>query len=341
MIHTKSNILNNQRGLASIFVSMIMSIVIVLITIGFVQLTHHEQAQSLDKQLTTQAYYAAESGINEISDRFLNGGISSLTTKTSCTPAAPYVQQLDSTTYNANTSISCLYVDTSPTVLKYTIQSGQSKIIPLNTTSNIDTIKLSWNEYGQPQAYGSCPATYIQPDQSHYNGCGASTLHIDIFEAGSTTTPDPTAPSGSWLFLTPSHSGGNTASTSSSGLVPISCTDNNMCTVTISTSNTSKQDYIRILPIYNNTTSVKVMAYDSSHNKLGLSGAQAQIISTGKANNVVQSLQKNIDISTLNPYPPGFALQSQNNICADHQWDGVHAAFRSANDGSCSADEGL
>jgi type II secretory pathway pseudopilin PulG len=56
----------NQTGFVSIVVSMIIMTILSLITIGFAQLMAREQRQALDRQLSTQAFYAAESGVNDV-----------------------------------------------------------------------------------------------------------------------------------------------------------------------------------------------------------------------------------------------------------------------------------
>src|ERR1700761_8288581 len=54
----------DEQGMVSILVTMIMVIVISLIVIGFAEVSRRNQREALDNQLSTQAYYAAESGVN-------------------------------------------------------------------------------------------------------------------------------------------------------------------------------------------------------------------------------------------------------------------------------------
>ena len=55
----------DENGFASIVIALILIIVLALFTVGFAQLARREQKSALDKQLATQAYYAAESGVND------------------------------------------------------------------------------------------------------------------------------------------------------------------------------------------------------------------------------------------------------------------------------------
>ena len=54
----------NEKGFASIVIALIFIVVLALLTVGFAQLARREQQTALDKQLASQANYAAESGIN-------------------------------------------------------------------------------------------------------------------------------------------------------------------------------------------------------------------------------------------------------------------------------------
>lgn len=77
MLKTNNNqIWNNQRGVVSILVSVIIMIILTLIAVGFAQIMRREQRQSLDRQLSAQAFYAAESAINDASYAYANGEIS-------------------------------------------------------------------------------------------------------------------------------------------------------------------------------------------------------------------------------------------------------------------------
>jgi Tfp pilus assembly protein PilX len=56
--------MSKNRGFASIVVSLILVLVFSLITLGFATISRREQQNALNKQLSTQAEYAAESWIN-------------------------------------------------------------------------------------------------------------------------------------------------------------------------------------------------------------------------------------------------------------------------------------
>jgi Tfp pilus assembly protein PilX len=55
----------DEKGIVSIVVTVIVLLVITITSLGFSRLAQREQRQALDRQLSTQAYYAAEAGIND------------------------------------------------------------------------------------------------------------------------------------------------------------------------------------------------------------------------------------------------------------------------------------
>jgi Tfp pilus assembly protein PilX len=65
----------DEQGFASLVVAMVMILVLALISVGFAQLARREQQDALFNQLSTQAYYAAESGVNDVIKGIQDGSI--------------------------------------------------------------------------------------------------------------------------------------------------------------------------------------------------------------------------------------------------------------------------
>lgn len=133
----------NQKGLASIFISMIMMIVIALIVLGFAQYADKEASQVLNRQLSTAAFYVAESGVNEVASVFKNDGFN-LPEKNTCTNSSDpqsYIQQVGD---NPNVSIPCLLVYADTNHLRNNLPLGSSWITPVNGANSIDYLNISW-----------------------------------------------------------------------------------------------------------------------------------------------------------------------------------------------------
>ena len=56
----------NQDGIVSLIVSITIMIIISLVVISFARLMRTEQEQALDRQLSSQAFYAAETAVNDV-----------------------------------------------------------------------------------------------------------------------------------------------------------------------------------------------------------------------------------------------------------------------------------
>ena len=54
-----------ERGVVSIMVSIVLMAVMTLIVLGFSEIARRDQRQTLDRQLSNQAFYAAEIGVND------------------------------------------------------------------------------------------------------------------------------------------------------------------------------------------------------------------------------------------------------------------------------------
>ena len=140
----------NQGGFVSIVVALLIMVIISLLTIGFTRLMQREQRQSLDKQLSRQALYAAESGINDVYSA-LQANPALPAEKTTCdvsvSPAVNngIIDELGAVGYT------CAQYDKTPPELVYSLSTTESKIVELRTNSGAQfrTINIRWgNEQG-------------------------------------------------------------------------------------------------------------------------------------------------------------------------------------------------
>lgn len=63
VMKTKNNLNNNQSGIASMVIVILIMTLLTLIVLAMTQNSNREQRQALDRQLNSQALYAAESGL--------------------------------------------------------------------------------------------------------------------------------------------------------------------------------------------------------------------------------------------------------------------------------------
>src|SRR6185437_13103234 len=145
----------NQSGMASILITMITMIVVSLIVLGFATISRREQGNTLDQQLSTQAFYAAETGVEDARNVIMNDVKTAqpVLPKTDCTTntgGATYptgAQTVLDATHNV--SYTCLLV--SPvTNVQYDGVDGQSKVIPVDSNQTITKLVISWVPTNNP-----------------------------------------------------------------------------------------------------------------------------------------------------------------------------------------------
>src|SRR5688572_21036006 len=122
-----------EKGLVSITVTMILMIVLSLIVLGFAQVARRNQRQALDQQLSTQAFYAAESAINDVRNLVKAAGAgASVPAKTACPSGGGggFYNSLNSTVNGSiGASYTCLLVNPAPSSLIYGSIGDRSTIV--------------------------------------------------------------------------------------------------------------------------------------------------------------------------------------------------------------------
>lgn len=310
---------HDSKGMVSILVTMVIMVVISLIVIGFARIVQREQRQVLDRQLSTQAFYAAESGINDAANAIKNGYTAN---KTSCGTDATFTDN----TLDTDVAYSCLLIDQSPTSLEYgSIETDKSTIIPIKAESgNMHELILTWQDKSGDTgvnctyALGSFP-----PASSWPSDCNAGVLRIDLTPVGDSDELDRTSLLENTLtaFLQPVQGGGGELTynlpANKGGIVGAVCNSSatpKICSVTIKTLGPlSPNSYMRVRSIYK-SNSLNIVAKDASGNLLELVGGQAIIDSTGKASDVLRRIVTRVPVSNIKD-TPDFAIQSSDTIC--------------------------
>ena len=349
MIEKINNIYKSKGGYAAIAVSMIITVVVGLIVLGFALSSRQQEQRALSNQLGTEAYYAAESAVNDAynlisKDYAANKPI--LAQTKSCTKTDSginyYVTGTGSESLDGvNVSYTCLIVNPNPPTLEYSpILVGHGQVVPIfgvnssNTPVAVTSITINWQAHSMPTTpnFAACPATGSFPSQlSWSSNCAAPALQIDI------------APTAGWgdaaslisvtrtVFLEPSSGGSGTVSATNNGVVaggkctpaPSSGMEYD-CVETISNLPSSPGNsgtspsipagsyYLHIIPIYVDGD-ISISANGLS---VGLNNAQALVDATAKASGQLKRIQERISINPVssNNEPIG-GLQSTNSIC--------------------------
>jgi hypothetical protein len=312
-------------------VTLILMIVISLIVIGFAQISRRNARQALDRQLNTQAFYAAETGVNDVRDliKAATQAGNSVPAKADCTPgsgatAAFYAGLSPDLDASASVKYTCVMVNPTPDTLLYGNVGGQSLVIPVISASgsNINSIKLTWrtNDSTTTPTVG-CPtaamSVYFSPTSSWT--CGYGVLRVDLVPTNGTFDSASLQARTMTTFLVPFSTGGITSTVYAAGgsnnRMGIDCS-NTECPFTIDTSSLGvNQFYMRISSIYKEV-SLQLNAYDASGASLLMQGAQAVIDSTGKAQDVLRRIQVHVPLTPSSENSlSDYALQSSEALC--------------------------
>jgi Tfp pilus assembly protein PilX len=329
---------HNQQGVVSIIVTMIIMVVLTLVVTGFAQLARREQREVLDRQLATQALYAAESGINAAQSVVLDEiADDNYTNADDCGDYESNGHNL-SEIGTASAVPTCILTDKTPKkLLLPNIQTNKSKVVPIiQGAGTLDSITVSWQNQDQTSSNSilctdaNCPFT---PTGTAWGNNNVGVLRVDLVPTKSTEpnllNPDGLRDKMFTAFLIPTTSGGGTvaysqaAGVSNQGMkVAANCpatTIEKKCSVVISGLNIQgrTQYYMRLKSIYNISD---VVICPSAASGLGcdpdenMVGAQAIIDVTAKAADVLKRVQVRIPIEPLGNIPE-YALESSADIC--------------------------
>lgn len=338
MKHT--GIRNNQRGMVAIITTLILMIVISLIVLGFSQVTRRNQRQALDAQLSSQAFYAAESGINRAkkvlkdnpnyAGRNTCQGADPTGTTNPITPATDFVVSASD-----KTAITCLLIQPVNNLVfdKVTSSSKVSLIQP--QTGSPDTIVINWEKPNQTTVTGCTSGGTTLPQAGTWTDtyCNQSLLRIDLVPVTGSLTQAGLQASQYTAFLYPAASGGspvvsdswgNSAGASRGKIIRTQCNDTTpvdkvrKCMLKITDLPGGNKYAIRIMSLYGESN-VEV------HAKIGadqpnLVGAQTLVDSTAKANDVLKRVQARISTFNGNVIPD-FAVMSDE-LCKRYRVSG-------------------
>lgn len=330
-MRTVNNLKKDERGLAAITITVFILIVLSLLVLAFSQIARREQRQSLDRELSTAAFYVAESGINDATKYLRDPGNQAAIEamdfeKKECASDPVFNPSLDNSDIFKE---SCVLFDKAPDSLEWgAIDDYKGEFVSLQTASGSPprSITIEWQDTDGGSSFGGCvsPGDLTNfPDKVTYaSDCDASMLKIILMPVvnGSINRERLVDDSFSVYLRPVNGSAGSTVSYSrhASGpdnegfVAPADCTSG-QCRVTINNILPSNDLFLRISSVYN-SSAVKITGNDGAGLSVRFTKAQAKIDSTGKANDVLKRVQVRIPLLTEFELPP-YTLESMNGIC--------------------------
>jgi hypothetical protein len=335
----------NQTGFAALVIAIVLVLLLSLMTIGFAELMRKETRSATDKHLSDQAYYAAETGINDAA-KAINLGYTKV--KPDCGPLTgstdPVEAPLTSNKVgnDPNITYSCLLINPYPTTAEYGNIGTVPKYVNMVGVdpSNPEAVKLirdlviSWNDSGGSHDYVESGGHEFDTTNGWGTKTGVLRVGVTPLDSGhvdrnyliqntytaffypnkSNTLSSPPNNYSTDVFDT--RTGRN-----SGAIINGNCNTGNRtnsdkgprdCSVMITNVGHSSL-LLSLRSIYRNSD-VTFFAYGYDGAQLGIRNAQTVVDSTGKAQDVLRRVQ--VRIPTKNTYDVASdSLEVGSNIC--------------------------
>lgn len=330
-MHSKDSA--DQRGLVSFMVTIIMMMVISLIVIGFTQVTNSNRREQLDRQLSMEAFYAAESGVNAAADVIKSSPSGHIVAQSSCNG---HTYPAGATTLSTSPAVGYTCVLVSPIVPSIVTNANPqtSSIFPLDPVNaagapaSPSQLTFTWSaSQGKTPTNSGCQSANIFPKNDASYTCPFGMVRVDLLEvdngwvSGGLTVPTFAAHTVS-LFLQPLAAGGSSATlagfSAPKGMIigaPYDqATKTYTATVSLAPAAQATQYYMRITTLYLDSPRIVVDGTGAT-GTLSFANAQAIIDSTGKAEDVLRRVQVTIPLDQYSSIIPEGAVQSVADVC--------------------------
>ena len=324
--HTKPA---DQRGMASIVITMVTMVVISLIVIGFATVSRREQRQSLDQLLSSQAFYAAESGVED-ARAIIKSAVAAgqpIAAKDDCAannPGGTYPtgdQTIVDSQYE--TSYTCLKVDPGPTSVLFDGVGQNSVVVPVTTDQPLTSLRVTWKPSTAPSGSPNvCPVSSVRSFSSQTNWtCGYGVLKADIVPTdGAITRAGLGAGLANGIFV-PVRGGGVGQLSYAAARGGANVTDANcdtagytQCTATFTNIPGGVRSLsLRVTSMYR-ASDIQIEGFVGG-NAQEIKGVQAIVDSTGRASDILRRIQVRLPLIQTGGKLPGYAISSNGAIC--------------------------
>jgi type II secretory pathway pseudopilin PulG len=307
------NTSQDEKGFASIVIALILIIVLSLLTVGFAQLARREQQNALDKQLATQAYYAAESGINDAYKDVQSGLITDQ--PPSPTPnintdkciGAPLTNGSHNditpgSGVSSGVAYSCVLVNMQPPTQVFNgVSPNADQHETFSTNGSLSSLTVYWgsadNNWNSPAVLQLSITPLGAVDRGSLIS-NAFTVYLYPSNGGGTVSYDNINPANQGQII-----GGHCTG---SGTYPCSVTIQNL-------SGSPNESYLVHIINYYDVSNISLgnLRNTITNTQLDFKDGQIVIDSTGTARSVLKRLQVYLPLTETAPLPP-YSLEGQN-----------------------------
>lgn len=349
---------HRQEGMVSITVTIIFILVISLVVLGFSQVTRRNSREALDRQLSSQAFYAAETGINDAVSKIheLQAAGAELPSQTSCR-GNTYMKNDGKVNDDDDIAYTCLTVNPRPT--KYAGGGGGGVVALTPVAETLSDITITWaRTTAETSAQASdCPTGASRNTGWSPDACPFGLMRFDVMRKDDNTFTSATRALEDTMsaFVYPSASGSGAVAFSggsaniyggfaSQGVTPTALCNSSTCSITITGINAAEA-YVMYKVLYVTSDSVTIEGKAVSGGEpLELNNMQAVVDVTGKSQDVLRRLQVRIPlrgaggISTVkgDAGGVGYTIRSGESICKQFSIAPPPADFYRHEDLSCN-----
>ncbi|MBP7834832.1 hypothetical protein KA025_01965 [Candidatus Saccharibacteria bacterium] len=301
-----TNLSLNQSGATAIMFAMFFIIVISLLTIGFATLVRKDQRAALDKTLSSQAEYAAESGVNAVRDYIEKSP--TVDDRDSCTTTLPSSPAFIEPQFGANATITCYnWKNGAPEVNIDGLNFGAPEWIPFKAVGGVDigSVQIQWTSEGTISS--NCSST----DLNSVGGNSFPALRIITSEENLVTA--------NVNYLCPSNSDVASSGNDDGGIARAMCSGDK-CTATI---NQPKDGFLAVAQLQSgNINNVTIVPKDLFGNPIELDGIY-QIDVTAKSQDIIKRVYSTIARGGGSSWSPGqFVVGTNGTLCKNYAVDG-------------------
>lgn len=314
----------DENGIVSLLAAFLTMLTLTLIVVGLAGIARREQREAINRQLSTQAFYAAESGVNDAEAAVKNGSIT--TDITTC--ASPSLPNKNLTT-DGNIQYTCVLIDLDPPTVEFgSIDTDTKTLVPIDNT-NLTSLTFSWHAKADPTDVFATQCPLLPPVSTWGLATGIlriSLIPLDTLSRAALTSNTFTAYLYPQAGNCPGASGipngflsyGASSGAAQGAIVGGNCSTSNtprFCKVTIQNLPVTGRGFVLSLKsIYRGSTvSMCANACDGSTT---IEGPQILVDATGKANGIVRRIQSRRSLSTTDSsLTPDYTLQTAESIC--------------------------
>ncbi len=336
---------NNQLGIASIIIVMIMMVVISVIVIGISAVARHDQSITINNQLKNQAFYAAETGVNDAINAIKHGYSLQPSDSNKCNSFINNTGINNNINMASQVSFNCLLVNDILPNIETNVVSNQSTVLPINPSSPIHQLNFSWTQNSTSDLFTGCPTTSTVDSFPTTWSCPYAILRVDIYQYNSNDFNNPNSvnllnANTNTVFMIPVISSSNNtlslnfpSSAQSTPYLLVANCNSTTCQAVFNFPTPFQSGYIRLSSIYTNIPNLTI----NSTSSITFSGTQLLIDSTGVAQNLSKRIEVRIPLTNNQGYPlPINALTTTNSICKSFIIGGANTSASVPPNTSCT-----